>query len=64
MREDEPLLYAKADRLVDGDEEAMLALTRLSVLSGLLVMMVISTPRFDAASSASIMSSVSTTYGF
>lgn len=35
MRDDEPVLYAAADRLVDGDQDAMLALTRLSVLSGL-----------------------------
>ena len=34
MREDEPELYAQADRLLDGDQDAMLSLTRLLVLSG------------------------------
>lgn len=35
MRDDEPVLYAKAGQLIEGDQGAMLALTRLSVLSGL-----------------------------
>lgn len=35
MRDDEPVLYAKAGQLIEGDQDAMLALTRLSVLSGL-----------------------------
>ena len=34
MHEDEPRLYAQADRLLDGDQDAMLSLTRLLVLSG------------------------------
>ena len=34
MRDDEPRLYAQAHRLLEGDKDAMLALTRLLVLSG------------------------------
>jgi glycerol-1-phosphate dehydrogenase [NAD(P)+] len=35
MRADEPILYAKADRLLAGDLDAMLSLARMLVLSGL-----------------------------
>jgi glycerol-1-phosphate dehydrogenase [NAD(P)+] len=35
MRADEPVLYGQAHRLLEGDQDAMLALTRLLVLSGL-----------------------------
>ncbi len=35
MRADEPLLYAQADRLLDGDLDAMRLLARMLVLSGL-----------------------------
>lgn len=35
MRADEPTLYGQAHRLLEGDQDAMLALTRLLVLSGL-----------------------------
>lgn len=35
MQDDEPRLYAKAHRLLEGDLEAMLLLTRLLILSGL-----------------------------
>ena len=35
MRADEPLLYAKADRLLEGDLDAMRLLARMLVLSGL-----------------------------